>query len=192
VTTSHGDITQLLDEVRKGDKTATDKLFEEVYKELRKLAKNYLRQERSDHTLQATALVHDAYIRLIKGQDISWQNRAHFFSVAAQVMRNLLVDHARQHKAQKRGGGEHQLSLDAVISFSADRDIDLLALDDALNELEQYNGQHCRIVELKFFGGLQLEEIAAVLQIDDPKLAGREWRKAKMWLRARLLKDGKK
>lgn len=189
---SRGDITQLLDEVRKGDKTATDKLFEEVYKELRKLAKDYLRQERPDHTLQATALVHDAYLRLVKGQEIPWQNRAHFFSIAAQVMRNILVDHARQHKAGKRGSGAHKLSLDEAVSFSTDRDVDLIALDDALTELEQYNEQHCRIVELKFFGGLEIEEIAAVLQIDDPKLAGREWRKAKMWLRTRLVKDGKK
>jgi len=189
---SQADITQLLEEVRKGDKTATDKLFEEVYKELRRLAKDYLRRERPDHTLQATALVHDAYLRLVKGQDISWQNRAHFFSVAAQVMRNLLVDHARQHKAQKRGGGERKLSLDEAISFSTDRHIDLIALDDALKELEQLNPQHSRIVELKFFGGLQIEEIAAVLEIEDPKLAGREWRKAKMWLRTRLMQDGKK
>ena len=186
---SPAEITQLLNEVRAGDKSATDKLFEEVYKELRKLAKDYLRQERPNHTLQATALVHDAYLRLIKGQEIPWQNRAHFFSVAAQVMRNLLVDHARQHKAHKRGGGERKLSLDDAISFSAERDIDLIALDEALKELEQHNPRHCRIVELKFFGGLQIEEVAAVLEIDDPKLAGREWRKAKMWLRSRLVKD---
>src|SRR6185436_18489826 len=179
---SQADITLLLEEVRKGDKPATDQLFEEVYKELRKLAKNYLRQERPDHTLQATALVHDAYLRLIKGQDIPWQNRAHFFSVAAQVMRNLLVDHAREHKAQKRGGGERKLSLEEAVSFSSDRDIDLVALDDALKELQGFNEQHSRIVELKFFGGLQMEEIALVLNIEDPKLAGREWRKAKMWL----------
>jgi len=185
---SQADITQLLDEVRKGNKGATDELFEEVYRELRKLAKDYLRQERPDHTLQATALVHDAYLRLIKGQEIPWQNRAHFFSVAAQVMRNLLVDHARQHNASKRGGGQRKFSLDEAVSFSMERDVDLVALDDALKELEQYNPQHCRIVELKFFGRLQIEEIAHVLDIDDPKLAGREWRKAKMWLRARLVK----
>lgn len=186
---SQSDITQLLEEVRQGNKGATDQLFEEVYRELRKLAKDYLRQERPDHTLQATALVHDAYLRLIKGQEIPWQNRAHFFSVAAQVMRNLLVDHARQHNADKRGGGDRKVSLDEAISFSAQRDIDLVGLDDALKELEQYNPQHCRIVELKFFGGLQIEEIASVLNIDDPKLAGREWRKAKMWLRVKLAKD---
>lgn len=187
--TSQPDITQLLDEVRKGNKKATDELFEEVYRELRKLAKDYLRQERPDHTLQATALVHDAYLRLIKGQEIPWENRAHFFSVAAQVMRNLLVDHARQHNAYKRGSGQRKFSLDEAVSFSTDRDVDMVALDDALKELEQYNPLHCRIVELKFFGGLQIEEIARVLSIEDPKLAGREWRKAKMWLRAKLLKD---
>lgn len=188
---SEADITQLLEEVRKGDKTATDVLFEEVYRELRKLAKDYLREERRDHTLQATALVHDAYLRLVKGQDIPWQNRAHFFSVAAQVMRNLLVDHARQHKAHKRGGGEPKLSLDEAISFSTDRDVDLIALDDALKVLEAYNEQQCRIVELKFFGGLDINEIAVVLNIEDPKVAGREWRKAKMWLRTQLLAGDK-
>jgi RNA polymerase sigma-70 factor, ECF subfamily len=188
---SQSDITQLLVEVRKGNKQATDELFEAVYRELRKLAKDYLRQERPDHTLQATALVHDAYLRLIKGQEIPWQNRGHFFSVAAQVMRNLLVDHARQHNAHKRGSGERKFSLDEAVSFSTERDVDLVALDDALKELEHYNPQHCRIVELKFFGGLQIEEIAGVLNIDDPKLAGREWRKAKMWLRTKLTKDGK-
>jgi len=110
--------------------------------------------------------------------------------VAAQVMRNLLVDHARQHKAHKRGGGERKFALDEAVSFSTERDLDLVALDDALKELEQYNPQHCRIVELKFFGGLQIEEIASVLNIDDPRQAGREWRKAKMWLRSKLVKAG--
>lgn len=185
--TSHADITQLLIEASHGNKAATDVLFEKVYKELRQLAKNYLREERSDHTLQATALVHEAYLRLIKGQEIPWQNRAHFFSIAAQVMRNILVDHARQHKAGKRGGGAHKLSLDEAVSFSTERNLDLIALDDALKVLEAYNEQHCRIVELKFFGGLEIAEIAAVLSIEDPKVAGREWRKAKMWLRTQLL-----
>ncbi len=189
--TSHGDVTQLLIEASHGNKAATDVLFEKVYKELRKLAKNYLREERSDHTLQATALVHEAYLRLIKGQEIPWQNRAHFFSIAAQVMRNILVDHARQHKAGKRGGGAHKLSLDEAVSFSTERNLDLIALDDALKVLEAYNEQHCRIVELKFFGGLEIAEIAAVLNIEDPTVAGREWRKAKMWLRTQLLAGDK-
>jgi RNA polymerase sigma factor (TIGR02999 family) len=185
--TSQADITQLLIEASHGDNAATDELFEKVYRELRKLAKDYLRQERPDHTLQATALVHEAYLRLVKGEEIPWQNRAHFFSIAAQVMRNILVDHARQHKAGKRGGGAQKLSLDEAISFSTDRNLDLVALDDALKVLQGLNEQQCRIVELKFFGGLQIEEIAAVLDIDDPKVAGRQWRKAKMWLRTQLL-----
>lgn len=189
--TSQADITQLLFEASRGDNAATDLLFEQVYGELRKLAKNYLRQERPDHTLQATAIVHEAYLRLIKGQEISWQNRAHFFSIAAQVMRNILVDHARQHKAEKRGGGgAHKLSLDEAVSFSAERNLDLVALDDALKVLQGYNEQQCRIVELKFFGGLEIEEIALVLNIADPKVVGREWRKAKMWLRTQLLAAG--
>ena len=185
--TSQADITQLLFEASRGDKAATDLLFKQVYGELRKLAKNYLREERPDHTLQATAIVHDAYLRLIKGQEIPWQNRAHFFSIAAQVMRNILVDHARQHKAEKRGGGARKLSLDEAVSFSVERNLDLVALDDALKVLQGYNEQQCRIVELKFFGGLEIEEIAVVLNIADPKVAGREWRKAKMWLRTQLL-----
>lgn len=179
-------ITRLLEEVRRGDSAATDELFEKVYRELRTVARNYLRQERPDHTLQATALVHEAYLRLVKGQDVPWQNRAHFFSVAAQVMRNILVDHARRYGAEKRGGGERKVSLDEAVSFSAERDLDLVALDDALQELKQYHPQHCRIVELKFFGGLELDEIAEVLNEKDPLKVGREWRKAKMWLRLRL------
>lgn len=182
-----GNITQLLQEYQSGSKDALDAVFPMVYDELRKLAASRLRSERPEHTLQATALVHEAYLRLIKGEGISWQNRAHFFSVAAQVMRNLLVDHARQHKADKRGGGDHKLSLDEALSFSTERNLDLVALDDALNELKDYNEQHCRIVELRFFGGLEIKEIAEVLGIEDAKLVGREWRKAKMWLRARLL-----
>lgn len=186
--TSEPNITQLLERVSRGDKPATDKLFEAVYRELRRLAKNYLQQERPDHTLQATALVHEAYLRLSKGRGIDWQNRAHFFSVAAQVMRHILVDHARRHRADKRGGSEQKLSLDDAVSFSTDRNIDLIALDDALTELKQYNEQHCRIVELKFFGGLEIAEIAAVLGVEDANAVGREWRKAKMWLRTRLKK----
>lgn len=189
--TLQADITQLLSEASHGDKAATDLLFEKVYKELRKLAKNYLRQERPGHTLQATALVHEAYLRLLRGQEIPWQNRAHFFSIAAQVMRNILVDHARQHKAGKRGGGARQLSLDEAVSFSAERNLDLVTLDAALKVLKEYNERQCRIVELKFFGGLGINEIAVVLNIEDPKVAGREWRKAKMWLRAQLLAGDK-
>lgn len=189
--TSRADITQLLIEASQGDKAATDVLFEKVYRELRKLAKDYLRQERPDHTLQATALVHEAYLRLVKGQEIPWQNRAHFFSIAAHVMRNILVDHARQHKAGKRGGGAHKLSLDEAVSFSTERNLDLVALDDALKVLQGFNEQQCRIVELKFFGGLGIDEIAVVLNIEDPKVAGREWRKAKMWLRTQLLAEEK-
>lgn len=189
--TSQADITKLLIEASQGDKASTDVLFEKVYRELRKLAKDYLRQERPDHTLQATALVHEAYLRLVKGQEIPWQNRAHFFSIAAHVMRNILVDHARQHKAGKRGGGAHKVSLDEAVSFSTERNLDLVALDDALKVLQGFNEQQCRIVELKFFGGLDLNEIAVVLNIEDPKVAGREWRKAKMWLRTQLLAGDK-
>ena len=136
--------------------------------------------------MQPTALVHEAYLRLVGQQTISWQNRAHFFSVAAQVMRHVLVDYARQHKAEKRGGGEPRLSLDEAVSFSTEQNLDLIALDDALEELAKLDANHARIVELKFFGGLTIEEIAVALNVEDARKLEREWRKAKMWLSNRL------
>jgi RNA polymerase sigma factor (TIGR02999 family) len=178
-------ITQLLADASNGDQAALDALLPVVYKELRKLADHYLQQERPDHTLQATALVHEAYLRLVDQTNISWQNRAHFFSVAAQVMRHILVDHARAHKAEKRGGGEQEISLDAAISFFAERDVNLVALDEALNELTKLDAQQGRIVELRFFGGLTIEETAEVLKIT-PGTVRYDWRMAKAWLHRAL------
>ena len=174
-------ITQLLEQASAGDQTALDALLPLVYQELRRLADHYLRQERPDHTLQATALVHEAYLRLVGQTSINWQNRAHFFSVAAQVMRHILVDHARAHTAQKRGGGLTKLSLDEAVSFFNQRDVNLVALDEALTELAQLDPQQARIVELRFFGGLALEEVAEVLKITPGKVRY-DWRIAKAWL----------
>ena len=181
-------ITQLLQDYSKGDQTALDALFETVYAELRSLARNYLNSERPDHTLQATALVNEAYVRLFGQETISWQNRAHFFSVAAQVMRNILVDHARRHQAEKRGSGERKLSLDDAVSFFAERDINLVKLDDALKTLERLDAKQSKIVELRFFGGLTIEEIAEVLHISSTTIS-RDWLKAKMWLHSQIVPD---
>ena len=181
---SEGDVTQLLAELREGNQASIDALFEKVYGELRRLAGDYFRRERPDHTMQPTALVHDAYVRLVGSDNVNWENRAHFFNVAAQVMRNIMVDHARKHKAEKRGSGE-KVSLDEVVSFSNERNIDLLALDDALNRLASLDPQQARIVEMRFFGGLKIEEVAAILSISETTVS-REWLKAKLWLRSRL------
>ena len=187
--TSQKDVTLLLEQVSGGDQAAIEALFEKVYTELRRLARDSLRHERPDHTLQATALVHEAYLKLVGGEGVSWQSRAHFFNVAAQVMRNVLVDHARKHRSDKRGGGAgRKLSLDEAVSFYTERDINLLALDDALKILGTLDAQQSRIVELRFFGGLKAEEIAAVLGVSESTV-NREWLKAKMWLRSQLVPD---
>ncbi len=148
------DVTRILEEVRHGDKDAPARLMPLVYDELRRLADHYLRQERSDHTLQPTALVHEAYLKLIDQTRVNWQNRAHFFGVAAQLMRRILVDHARRHLASKRGGYQHKLSLDEAVGYREQRDVDLLALDDALNTLAKLDPRQSRIVELRFLRGI--------------------------------------
>jgi len=181
---SEGDVTRLLTEVSEGNQAAIDALFEKVYSEMRRLAGGYFRHERPDHTMQPTALVHEAYVRLADSDNVKWETRAHFFNVAAQVMRNIMVDHARKHKAEKRGGGQ-KVSLDEAISFSNERNIDLIALDNALNRLASLDSQQARIVEMRFFGGLKIEEVAAILNISETTVS-REWLKAKLWLRSRL------
>lgn len=169
-----------------GDQRAVDALFEKVYDELRGLAKNYLQDERPDHTLQATALVHEAYMRLVGSDQIEWQNRAQFFSIAAQVMRHILVDHARRHSAEKRGSGERKLSLDDAISFAEERDVDLVALDEALNALASLDEEQSRIVELRFFGGLSIKEVASVLNLSEIGVS-RKWSSAKLWLHDQIV-----
>ncbi len=168
-----------------GDCQALDELTPLVYDELRRMARTYLRSERSDHTLQATALVHEAYLRLIDQRSVSWQNRAHFFGIASQMMRRILVNHAVAHAAEKRGGEHEKLSLDEAMGSSNPEQVDLIALDEALTELERLDPQQTRIVELRFFGGLTIEETAEALRIS-PATVKRDWSTARLWLRREL------
>jgi RNA polymerase sigma factor (TIGR02999 family) len=179
------DVTQVLHEVSAGDHDAFARLMPLVYDELRRLASRYLSRERADHTLQATALVNEAYLRLVDQTRINWQNRAHFFAISAQIMRRILVDYARSHTAEKRGGSLEKLSLDEAISFSKEKDVDLIALDDALADLTKLDPLQSRIVELRFFGGLTLEETAEVLSLSRSTVE-REWLTAKAWLYIQL------
>src|SRR6185503_9967755 len=181
-------ISQLLVEWSEGDRAALDRLMPLVYDELRRLARSYLRRERSDHTLQATALVHEAYMRLIDQHSVSWQNRAHFFGIASQMMRRILVNHALARATAKRGGHAEKLALDEAIVVDGERQIDLVVLDDALKELEAADARQCRIVELRFFGGLSIEETAEVLKLS-PATVKREWNTAKLWLRRRIARQ---
>jgi len=178
-------ITQLLIRWRGGDRAALDELAPHVYSELRRLAKYYLRQERPGHTLQASDLVHEAYLRLVDEKEIGWQNRAHFFGIAAVRMRHILVEHARGRQAAKRGGGEYRLSLSEADRLAEKRDVNLLALDDALRRLEAMDGQKARIVELRYFGGLTIEETAEVLKLS-PATIKRDWSMARAWLRSEI------
>ncbi len=179
-------VTQLLKDWNEGDQSALDRLMPLVYAELRRLANNYLRRERANHTLQPTALVNEAYMRLVDQRNARWQNRAQFFGVAAQLMRRILVDHARLHQALKRGGSEQErLSLTNVERVADKPDIDLLALHEALNELSEVDPQQSRIVELKFFGGLSIEETAEVLGVGHATVE-RDWKMARAWLRLKL------
>jgi RNA polymerase sigma-70 factor, ECF subfamily len=180
------DVTLILQEWGAGDKDAHDRLMPFVYNELRRLARHYLQNERADHTLQPTALVHEAYLRLIDQRRVNWQNRAHFYGVAAQLMRRILVDHARAHSAEKRGGGLANVELDEAGSFpQQQKGIDLIALDEALERLTKFDKRKSRVVEMRFFGGLSEEEIAEVLQVST-KTVIRDWQMAKLWLYSEL------
>jgi RNA polymerase sigma factor (TIGR02999 family) len=174
-------VTELLVRWRSGDREALEALMPLVYDELRRLARHYLRQERSDHTLQSTALVHEAYLRLAGGNAPQWQNRAHFFGVAAHLMRQILVEHARGHDAAKRGGSAIKLALDDAVALPQQIDVDVVALDKALNELSELDAQQSRIVELRFFGGLTIEDTSEVLKIS-PATVKRDWVTARAWL----------
>jgi RNA polymerase sigma-70 factor (ECF subfamily) len=182
---AQADVTRLLQQWSNGEEQALDRLVPQIHQELRKLAASYLRRERPDHTLQPTALVNEAFLRLIDQRAVRWQNRAHFFGIAAQAMRRILVDHARTHGAHKRGGGLRQVPLEDDHAIGGAVDVDLLALDEALTRLAALDPQHGRIVELRYFGGLTLEETAEVMRIS-PATIGREWRIAKAWLAAEL------
>jgi RNA polymerase sigma-70 factor, ECF subfamily len=178
-------VTRLLVALTDGDGSAVDALLPLVYEELRGLAAGYLRRERAGHTLQPTALVHEAYLRLVDQTRVSWQNRAHFFGVAAQMMRRILVDHARAHNAGKRGREFQKLSIDENVDKALERGAELIALDDALGELAAVDPLKARLVELRYFGGLTVEETAEVLGVT-PITVKRHWRAAKAWLYGRI------
>jgi RNA polymerase sigma factor (TIGR02999 family) len=180
-TTSPQDVTQILKKWQEGDSEAADKLMPLVYEELRRLARNYLQRERADHTLQATALVHEAYLRMVDDKSVTWKDRAHFYGIAARLMRRILVDHARAHNAAKRGGLEQKVTLDEARDLPTKEAIELVALDGALESFAQTYPRKGEVVELKFFGGLDIKEISKVLEVSE-KTVLRDWNFAKLWL----------
>jgi len=182
------EVTQLLADWGRGDRSALEKLLPLVHAELRRIAQRQMSHERPGHTLQATALVNEAYLKLAGQQEFEWQNRAHFFAVAAQVMRHILIDHARAHARDKRGGGAIQVSLNEAAMLAEDQAEHFVALDEALRTLEQIDPQKGRIVELRYFGGLSIEETAEVLNIS-PRTVRREWQRARAWL-YRMISEG--
>jgi RNA polymerase sigma-70 factor (ECF subfamily) len=178
-------ITALLAQLRDGNKQAEAQLIPMVYNELHRLARHYMRGERGDHTLQTSALVNEAYMRLAGEHGIDWKNRAHFFGVSAQIMRRILVDHARTRDAQKRGGGARAITLENAFVYSDEQSWQVIALHDALNKLAEFDERQCRIVELRFFTGLSLEETAEALSLS-PTTIKREFQLAKAWLYGEL------
>ncbi|HEV3202525.1 MAG TPA: sigma-70 family RNA polymerase sigma factor [Bryobacteraceae bacterium] len=180
-----GEITKLLAEVQSGDRRAESQLAVLVYGELHRMAARYMRREQADNSLQATILVHEAYLRLVNQEDQTWQNRAHFFATAARLMRQILIDHARNRNAAKRGGPHVDLRLDDLIVVSDDRLEQVIAIDEALTRLAERDARLARIVEMRFFAGLTEEEIAEVLGVS-PRTVKRDWRVAKAWLHGEL------
>jgi len=187
-TPSPPEITQLLEEWSRGDRSALDRLIPLVHAELRRIARRQMSQERAGHTLQATALVNEAYVRLAGDAGQRWQNRAHFFAVCAQVMRHVLIDHARSRAREKRGGALQRVSLEGAAALAEGGEAELLALDEALARLEEFDRQKARVVELRYFAGLGIEETAEALGVS-PTTVRREWRRAKAWL-YRALAEG--
>jgi len=185
--TPSNDITRLLLDWRSGKKAALDELTPLVYQELRKLAVSYLRRDRSDHTLQPTALIHEAYIRMVNQDLPDWKSRTHFFGVASNLMRQILVDHARKHHAAKRGAGLKKVTLEEAVIYSNEKASNLLQLDDALTRLAEFDERKARVIELRYFGGLKVEETAEALGIS-VATAGRDLRMAEAWLRRELSK----
>ncbi|MGA2616084.1 MAG: sigma-70 family RNA polymerase sigma factor [Thermoguttaceae bacterium] len=178
-------VTQLLEKFEPGDRPAGKQLFAEVYTELRALAARYLHRERNNHTLQPTALVHEVYLKLVGQTSVDWQGRAHFLAIAAKAMRQILVDHARRHRAAKRGGNRHRITLDDNLVIESRRDVDLLALEDALTKLTKLDPRQAQMVELRFFGGLSIAEVAKVMGISKRSVE-REWTMVRAWLRREL------
>lgn len=179
------DVTQLLQDWGDGDPDAPEKLMPLVYEELRRLARNYLAAQRRDHTLQATALVHEAYLRMVDTKKSNWRNRLHFYRVAARAMRQILIDHARAHNAAKRGGLHQKLSLEEAGALATRNAVELVALNSALENLTESHPRESEVVELKFFGGLNTKEISELLQVSE-KTVLRDWNFAKLWLCRRL------
>jgi RNA polymerase sigma factor (TIGR02999 family) len=182
-------VTQLLVAWSNGDEAALESLTPLIYDELRRLARHYMKDESPGHTLQATALVHEAYLQLIEQKQVKWQNRAHFFAISAKLMRRVLVSMARARHAHKRGGASAPLSLDEASVFSQDRAAELVALDDALKALEELDKRKSQVVEMRFFGGLSVEETAEVLKVS-PDTVMRDWKRAKAWLYSELSRTG--
>ncbi len=182
---SPADTSELLIAWNEGDQSALERLMPLVYDELRRLAQHYLRGERVDHTLQPTALVHEAWLRLVQTNRMTWQHRAHFIGVAAEMMRRILVDHARQHRASKRGGSETRISLEDAQDVPRPLEVDVVALDDALKSLGRIDPRQNRIVELKYFGGLEIAEIAEVIGVSAATVK-RDWVWARAWLHREL------
>jgi RNA polymerase sigma-70 factor, ECF subfamily len=178
---SAGDVTELLRAWGQGDRQALDQLLPLVESELRRLARSYMARERRDHTLQTTALVNEALVRLVDARGLPWQDRAHFLGIAARLMRRVLVDHARSRGYQKRGGGAQRVTLDETVAVTPAPDVDVLALDRALEKLTALDARKGRVIELRFFGGLSVEETAAVLHVSTDTVK-RDWRVAKLWL----------
>ena len=191
MSTSPQAVTQLLVDWGNGDRQALEKLTPLVYQELKRLAARYLRRERREHTLQSTALVHEAWLRLIDQNHVHWQNRAQFFGIAAEMIRRILIDHARNRQAAKRGDGAIKLSLDEALGAPDRRDFDLVALDDALEDLAKLDPKQGKLVELRFFAGLSIEESAEVLGVS-PATVKREWAVAKAWLYRELSARGQR
>lgn len=179
------DVTALLLEFARGNQNAAEKLLPLVYDELKRLAHSYMRRERPDHTLQTTALVHEAYLKLVRQEAVSWQCRSQFFGIAAQLMRRILVDHARGHLREKRGGANVVLPLNEALVFSSEHSEELVKLDEALERLSKLDARQGRIVELRFFGGLSVEETSKFLDVS-PKTVKRDWAVAKVWLHGEL------
>ncbi len=179
------EITELLAKWRGGNQTALDELYPLVYEELRRLARSYMKREPKGHTLQTTALINEAYVRMVDQKNVRWQNRNHFFAISAQMMRRVLVDHARRYLHKKRGGGALKVSLDEAMIVAAERSEEVLMLDEALNNLARMDPRRCRVVELRYFAGLNNQEIADVLQISENTVM-RDWNLARAWLYRQL------
>ncbi len=181
-------ITELLAEWRDGNQSALDELYPLVYDELHRLARRYMSRERKGHTLQTTALINEAYVRLVDQKNVNWANRSHFFAISAQIMRRILIDHARRHAYAKRGGGAQQVSLDEVAAIIPEQGRELMRLDEALKSLAERDPRRSQVVELRYFGGLNNEEIAGVLHVSENTVT-RDWNMARAWLYQQLTEN---